>query len=523
VDIQFDNIVELARIFFSAPVALMSLIDTDRQWFKAAAGTDIRQTARQYSFCAHTIMQPDEVLVIEDARQDSRFASNPLVVGDPGLRFYAGAPIVTDRGVALGAVCVLDREPRAFDARDRQALMRFAGLAKSLLELHRRDELLSRRNEFHALYEHAPGFIATTEGPEHRFTFANAAYKRLVGRDHLVGLAAAEALPEIVDQGIIELLDRVYCTGEPYVGESVPMNLLDPASGRLASYTISFVYQPVRDANNVITGLFCEGFDVTEQRNAADALAALQEAMIHRSRVNVMGMMATTLAHELNQPLSVITNFTAGLLRLAATDGPAGDRLVQGLHGIQDAAQRAAAIIRNLRDMTRRRGPTRALFDFRTAVDECIRLVRATAEPGIKIVNAIPDDVEMAADRVQIQQVIINLLRNACDAVATTERKDIAISARMDDDGWIVSVVDTGTGVSVEAAESAFSWSISSKEDGMGFGLSICRMILETHGGRIWLDKSGAEGAEFRFFLPFGAKITQAVRKAGLLIPAATK
>jgi signal transduction histidine kinase len=379
--------------------------------------------------------------------------------------------------------------------------------------------MLSRRSEFHALYEHAPGFIATSEGPDHRFTFANAAYKRLVGRDNLVGLTAAEALPEIVDQGIIDLLDQVYRTGEPYVGEAVPMRILEPASGRLVEYTINFVYQPVRNADNVITGLFCEGFDVTEQHRAADALAALQAAIIHRSRVNVMGMMATTLAHELNQPLSVINNFTAGLLRLVAPDELADDRTVQALQGIQDASHRAAAIIRNLRDMTRRREPARALFDLRTAVAECARLVGATAEPTVRIANAIPDDVEIAADRVQIQQVVINLLRNACDAVTAADRKDITVSASRGEGGWIIGVADTGTGVSADAAENAFSWSISSKEDGMGFGLSICRMIVEAHGGLIWLNKSSAEGAEFCFSLPFGPNVTPAIRKAGLLIP----
>lgn len=503
-DDRFDNIVELARTLFGAPMALLSLIDQDRQWFKAAAGLDIRETPRAHSFCAQTIRQPAAVLVIEDALRDPRFADNPLVTGAPRARFYAGAPIVTDRGVALGTLSVLDRVPRAFSPADCRALARLAATASALLDLHRREDLLSRRSEFHALYEHAPGFIATSDGPDHRFTFANAAYKRLVGRDDLVGRTVAEALPEIAEQGYVALLDQVYRSGEPVVGESAPMLLRDTATGQLTRRYVTFVYQPVRNADKVITGLFCEGYDATEQRKSADALAALQDAMIHRARVNVMGMMATTLAHELNQPLTAIRNFAAGALRLAPVGAPIEDRHRTALHAIEDAAQRAAAIIRNLRDMTRYRAPARARFALRPAVDECVRLVRATVEPGIGIQTRIAEDLEIVADRVQIQQVIINLLRNACEAVALAERKSVVVSATQYARELVVSVSDSGPGLSAETAEHAFSWSISAKEDGMGLGLSICRTIIEAHAGRIWLEPDSASGAVFCFALPRG-------------------
>ena len=499
---RFENLAQLARSFFAAPIALITLLDADRQWCIAAAGVDLHEMPRQNSFCTHAIDQPGDVMVVEDALADVRFCNNPLVSGAPRVRFYAGAPVVTDRGAALGTVCVIDTRPRDFSAEQRTALARFAGMAKSLLELDQRDELLSRRNEFHALYEHAPGFIATAEGPEHRFTFANASYERFVGRTNLVGLTVSEALPDITGQGYIELLDQVYRTGEPYIAESAPMLVLDPASGQMQQRYATFVYQPVRDADGAITGLFCEGFDVTQQHEAATALAALQGEMIHRARVNVMGMMATTLAHELNQPISAIDNYAAGLLHLADVAPGAGAHLVQGLHGIRDASRRATLIIRNLREMTRRKEPSRGVFDLRSAADECVRLVGAAVGPGIGITNTIGDDLAVFADRIQIQQVIINLVRNACDAAALADRRDVWLSTRTADDHLIVCVHDTGTGVSAEAAEHVFSWSISSKEEGMGFGLTICRMIVEAHHGRIWLENSGPGGSEFCFSIP---------------------
>ena len=161
------------------------------------------------------------------------------------------------------------------------------------------DRMLKERNEFHALYDQAPGFIATSEGPSHIFTFANASYRRLVGRDDLVGKTVAESLPEIVDQGFVEHLDQVFKTGEPFIGTAMPITLRSSGREPATLHYINFVYQPVRNASNQITGLFCEGYDVTAEREGAENLALMQAELIHLSRVNAMGAMATTLAHEL--------------------------------------------------------------------------------------------------------------------------------------------------------------------------------------------------------------------------------
>jgi two-component system sensor kinase FixL len=355
---------------------------------------------------------------------------------------------------------------------------------------------------FHALYELTPGFIAITDGPDHRFTFANVSYERFVGRKIVIGQTVAEALPEIPAQGFVDLLDQVYRTGKPYVGRGIPVSIADTSNGAANTRYCDFVYQAVRDADNVITGIFCEGYDVTDQRQASDALSALQSELIHVARVNAMGTMAATLAHELNQPLSAIANYAAGA-RHVGLDAPDGeDRLDQALQGIEEATQRAAEIIRNLRELTRRKAPVRVAFDLKRAVGECLRLVRATAPLSIDFRDTVPDHLMMSADRVQIQQVIINLLRNACDALSGASHKEVCIDASRDDGAVVVSVTDTGPGVSPDAAGDIFSWSDSRKEGGMGLGLSICRTILEAHRGRIWLQNSGDDGSTFCFSVP---------------------
>jgi len=114
-------------------MAAVTIIDRDRQWFAARIGISLPETSRAISFCAHAILNPDELLVIEDAEMDDRFAGNPLVIGDPHIAFYASIPILNDEGYALGALCILDRKPRSFDAADRKILAEFGRRAANAI------------------------------------------------------------------------------------------------------------------------------------------------------------------------------------------------------------------------------------------------------------------------------------------------------------------------------------------------------------------------------------------------------
>jgi len=352
------------------------------------------------------------------------------------------------------------------------------------------------------VYDSAPGFIAYTLGENHVFSYTNASYDDFVQRGNMVGRSVAEALPEIVDQGIIAILDEVYRTGVPFQGSEMPIKIWNPELDALEERWIDAVYQPVRDTSGAIIGLFCEGYDVTKVREANDALTALQSRMIHVSRINAMGTMAATLAHELHQPLSAVANYIAGA---RPADGENHDlgRLVAALEGIEEASQRAAGIIEQVRQLTRHHKPAEEPFNLKTAVDDSVRLVHTSCSPDSKFVNRVPPELTMVADRIKIQQILINLMLNACQAMAETERPIITIDARQDGNSLIVSVADTGPGITPEADETLFSWTESSKTEGMGLGLSICRTIAEMHGGSIWLEKSGSsQGAKFCFSVP---------------------
>lgn len=140
---SFDSVTRAAQIAFDTPIALISLVDSYRQWFKSCIGLDVSETPRDISFCTHAI-EHDEVFVVESAEDHTLFKDNPLVTGAPHIRFYAGAPIIDSEGFALGTLCVIDREPRAFSERDRRLLAAMAECAMAAMTLHSQGLLLQR-------------------------------------------------------------------------------------------------------------------------------------------------------------------------------------------------------------------------------------------------------------------------------------------------------------------------------------------------------------------------------------------
>lgn len=360
-----------------------------------------------------------------------------------------------------------------------------------------------------AIYENAPGFIAISRGADHRFEYANASYREFTKRDDLIGKTVADVFPELAAQGFLDLIDEVYRTGTPFRASDLPISIFDPATNSLQRRWMDVVYQPLRNTDGTISGLFCEGQDVTDLHEINKTLAAMEMKMIHAARVNAMGTMAATLAHELNQPLTAITNYLAGL-RANGGRMPEADRLMIALDGIGEATERASGILDHLRQLTKHRKPRREPFNLREAVAECVRLVGSSCRIEIGFDNRVARETTMIADRVKIQQVLINLLQNACDAMADTNCPRATIAATEDESGITVCIADHGRGVCPEAVPTMFSWSETQKHEGMGIGLSICRTIVELYRGQIWLEKSGPEGSEFRFWLPWPASAAPA-------------
>lgn len=352
-------------------------------------------------------------------------------------------------------------------------------------------------------YRYAPGFIALTQGPEHRFTFANKAYEKLIGRANLIGQRAVDVMPEIAEQGIVSLLDEVYRTGERLIAKKAAIRLNRGIKGEPEIRHLDFIYEPVRGADGEVSGLFCEGSDITEIHVASERLNDIQNELMHVARINAMGTMAATLSHELNQPLAVIANYAAGCATMLE-EGEIPVKAVQiALSEMSNASLRAGAIIKSLRHMTKRSAPTFETFNLSEAFEESVHLVQVGGCQEVAIMSRCAPSIKVFGNKIQVQQVIINLLRNACQAASITERQsEVRASAEMKNGSPCVIISDNGSGFPERMKGNVFHWCESAKDDGMGIGLSISRTIAESHGGSIAVNETGPEGTTVSFTLP---------------------
>jgi two-component system sensor kinase FixL len=246
--------------------------------------------------------------------------------------------------------------------------------------------------------------------------------------------------------------------------------------------------------------------DLTELQQTQARLQELQSELVHVSRLSAMGEMASALAHELNQPLSAISNYMKGSRRLLADSTDANTPKIEAaLDRAAEQAIRAGDIIRRLRNFVAREASEKRLESISKMVEEAGALgLSGAREQGVLLrFNLDPACDLVHADRVQIQQVLVNLFRNALEAMeSSTHRELIATNARVDDDMIEIAVSDTGHGFADDAHKNLFRPFFTTKETGMGVGLSISRTIIETHGGRMWAETNQSGGATFRFTLP---------------------
>jgi two-component system sensor kinase FixL len=246
--------------------------------------------------------------------------------------------------------------------------------------------------------------------------------------------------------------------------------------------------------------------DLTERQQSEERLREIQGELARLARLSELGEMASMLAHELNQPLAAIANYTQGCVRLLrAPGGAAAPQLAEALEETVRQSLRAGDIIRHLREFASRGAAEKSLTDLPKLIEEAAALALVGAgEQGVHAVfDFAPDSGPVMVDRIQIQQVLINLMRNAVEAMHDSKRRELAVSTWRDADGQVaIEVADTGPGIAQDIMGRLFQPFVTSKANGMGIGLSISRRIIGAHGGALSARRNARGGTTFRIELP---------------------
>jgi len=366
---------------------------------------------------------------------------------------------------------------------------------------------------------------------------------RLKAEAHLRSILATvpDAMVVIDERGIIlsfsAAAEKMFAYQEDeVVGRNVKMLMPSPDRERHDQYLVNYLTTGKRKIigiGRVTTGLHRDGStfpmelsvgeawlgerriftgfirDLTERQETLHRLQDLQSELAHVGRVSEMGTLASSLAHELNQPLTAVATYCESARDLL-DNKPDAETLAMVREALDEAAEqavRAGQIVRRLRDFMSNGEMERQVESLQRLINEANALALVgSREHGIDVQQSLDPDADLVfVDRIQVQQVLVNLIRNAIDAMMEAKIRSLTVSTRPQNDGLVrVTIADTGSGISEAVAPQLFQPFVTSKENGMGIGLSICRTIVEAHGGRIWFEPGEAGGTEFHFTLPSG-------------------
>lgn len=494
---RFDRLTRLARYIFKVPIALVSLVDANRQWFKSRQGLEVCETERSISFCGHAILT-DEILVISDATRDARFADNPLVTGEPHIRFYAGVPIGDGEGCRIGTLCIIDREARAFGDPERRALRDLADSVMHEIGQGAETHRLRRQHSADAIQIERLSQVArqTINGVvisdvEGRVEWVNQGFTRNTGYtlDEIKGRKPGELLqgPETDPEAVAKIRAALA------QAQGFEIDLLNyTKAGR--AYWNRINCSPLHDDQGVLTGYMAIETDVSELKR----VERLQNQFI------------STISHELRTPLSSISG-ALGLLAGGALVEARPDQAQQMVDIAYRNSQRLTALINDLLDMEKLLAGKMDIVLRAQALQpllvQAIQMNRALGDRfGVEL-RLLSTGTEMVkVDAQRLQQVLAHVLSNAVKfsprgAVVELSAYPVGVSVR-------IQVQDRGCGIPESFRERVFEkftqadGSDVRKVDGSGLGMAISREIVLRMDGRIGFDSVEGEGTSFWIDLP---------------------
>jgi two-component system, cell cycle sensor histidine kinase and response regulator CckA len=517
----FDQTTRLAAYLCGTPIALIGFIDDSRQWFKSRVGWDYPEIPREHSICGLTILDRN-LVVIPDAATDERFSAGPMVTR-AGIRFYAGAPLLTREGLALGTLCVMDRLPRDLPAGHIDALLTLAHLVAAQLETRRRTVV--------DMSEHKRTDEALRDSQERLLGIISSAMDAIITVD--------ENQRIIVFNHAAEKIFR--CSATEAIGQSVdkliPERFRDAHRGHIRSFGQTGVSNRSMYSPGTLMGVRADGEEfpveatISQLKTGSERLYTVilrdisvrkrtEEELRQAQKMEAVGHLAGGIAHEFNNYLGIIMGYSD----LLEQEEVQSESLRLGLGEIKGATQRAASLTRQLLAFSRKQLIEPTVLDLNGSVWDAHKLLRRLIPANIDVIPVLhPDLGKVKADPAQIQQILINLVVNARDAMPqggkiTIETAEVVLDEEfasrhvdiLPGDYVMLSVGDTGEGIDAEALPHIFEPFFTTKKEGKGTGLGLSTTygIVKQSGGHITVASVRGRGTTFRIYLP---KLAEAI------------
>jgi PAS domain S-box-containing protein len=497
VELGYDDITMLASRICDTPISLISLIDEHRQWFKSKVGLDGAETARELAFCAHAILTPDQLLNVPDARLDARFSGNPFVTGDPHIRFYAGAPLVSADGYALGTLCVVDTKPRELQLEQKEALLALSRQVMALLEERRTSAAL--RGAMQALARSESLFREAYENAPIGMALVSIAGEWLRVNQLLCDMLGytAEELTRTTFQAITHPEDL----------ETDLRQVQQVLAREIRSYQLEKRY--LHKAGHTVWAQLSVSL-VSDGPRPLYFVAQIQDISERKSIESAKAEFLTMVSHELRTPVTALRGALGILAAGAAGELPPK---AQALTALADRnADRLHRLVNDILDIEKIES---GAFAYRRSDVDLNQLV-AQAAVDLKpyadqyhVQIDVRSDLPRAfvhADADRMMQVLANLISNAVKYSPKGGSIEAQVSRTQ---GCIrVSIVDQGEGIPEEFRAHIFekfaqaNWTATNPKGGSGLGLSISRAIIEHHGGVLSFRTELGVGSTFYFDLP---------------------